>query len=172
MATKAKTAPLLSSNKDNLKKNAELLPVKPVDKPVEPVKPVNQDPEIKALVEQIKATGFLKNIFCNGFDFVLIRTNKSRLSVDEKVMLEDPLNRLEVKLLEMLPEMIRKQADKGGPIIELIAAVGMITWTKSQELKAKQPPAQDKPVEPVKPAGPASPFNPTAIIPEEKVNLN
>ncbi|MFA5272060.1 MAG: hypothetical protein WC412_06980 [Candidatus Omnitrophota bacterium] len=192
MTKQAKKAPSLSSSKEKLKKNADLLPAKDpaepakdpikvqvIEDPAEPAK----DPGIGALVDQIKATGVLKNVFCNGFDFALIRTKRSRLSIDERAMLEDPLNRLEVKILEMLPEYIRKQAEKGGPIIDLTAAVIMIVWAKNQELKALTPkdpvkpakdpgkgPVIDDPVKPAKdPADPASVhFDPTASIDEKK----
>lgn len=171
------TALSLSSSKVGLKKHKALLPDKPgSQKPAkEPVitgkEPASgkaaleesannrqkPDQEINALVEQIKATGVLKNVFCNGFNFVLVRTKKSPLNADEKSMLEEPLNKIEVKLLEMLPEFIRKQADKGGPIIDLAAAVVMIIWAKNQEanaLKGKEPakPAEEpgKPPEEMK----------------------
>lgn len=177
MMKKAKAAPLLSSNKSNLKKNAALLPVKPVKEPMPPVpekpvkpeeKPLGQEPEIAALVNQIKATGVVKNVFCNGFDFVLTRTKKTRLTVDEKVMLEDPLNKIEIKILEMLPEFIRKQADKGGPVIDLLAAVIMISWAKNQEAKASGPREPVKPVDKPVPPVPVKPVNPIDPIPDEK----
>lgn len=159
----ATTALSLSSSKVGLKKHKALLPDKPgSQKPAkEPVitgkepapgpikleEPAEPAPEITALVEQIKATGVLKNVFCNGFNFVLVRTKKSPLNADEKLMLEEPLNKIEVKLLEMLPEFIRKQADKGGPIIDLAAAVVMIVWAKNQEANALKKKEPEKPAE-------------------------
>jgi hypothetical protein len=180
MQKKPKVAPLLSSSKDKIKDNAGLLPDKPVK---DPVLPPPEDPvqgrirleekqEITALVEQIKSTGVVKNVFCNAYDFIRSRAKRPRLTVDAKIMLEDPLNKIEVKILEMLPEYIRKQADKGGPVIDLIAAVIMIELATSQELQGAKPrePVKDR-VDPVKKEpvkDPIKPFNPIDPIPEEK----
>ena len=158
MEKKAKTAQSLSSNKKKLEETAALLPEKSVKDTVSPgpenlEKKISSPEEITGLVDQIKATGALKNIYCNLLNFGLTRSKRSALTSEQMAMVEDPLNRIEVKILEWLPEYIRKHADKGGPGIDLLVATGMIIWAKNQEVKSKKP--VEKPVTPVE-----KPFNP------------
>lgn len=82
----------------------------------------------------MESSGLARALFCGGFDFVLVRSSKSRLTDMEKNSLSDPLDKIEIKLMGYLPEVIRKHAGTAGPVIELLMAATLIMLSRRHEI--------------------------------------
>jgi len=184
-------APSLSSSKIGLKKHKALLPAQPAQEPANPgpgpapAKPApepDKEPEnaqeIQVLLEQIKASGLLRKIGLKAYDFLNKRRKQRPLSDEEKEMLKEPFDDCEAKILEMLPEIIRKRIEKSGPLLDLLCAVAIIEVTRKMEAPAQpaqEPanpgpgPAPAKPAPEPEKADPFAQINPPSNL---KVNLN
>jgi hypothetical protein len=160
MGTKQKQTTAGSSSKAKLQENKSLLPDKPkkteniapgpvLDKkdnisqgPKDPKPGLGQDGKPESELVVLESSGLARVLFCGGFDFVLTRQHKSKLTDEEKGSLSSPLDKIEIKLMAYLPDVIRKHAATASPIIELVTACSLIYLSRAHEITPG--PASDK----------------------------
>jgi hypothetical protein len=139
---------MTKTKKEAILKDKDNLPQK-VLKPEEKVlKEKPEELEVKPkVIEEIKPTGDLKRLAYSGLNFILTRKKDSLLQDDEKQMLAEPLDRLEVEILKILPDWLREQYKKSGPFAGPALEVGVAVLIIMNRRR--------KPEEPLKPTEPA-----------------
>jgi hypothetical protein len=153
-----------------LKSKANLPP--PVIDPLKPPGLGKQEPGpgevIPPVISEIKPIGILKNLSYAGLNFFLARKKTPLLQEDERQMLGDPLDRLEIEILRILPDYLKEQFLKsgpfGGPILEIVLAGKVIV---DRRKKTTEKPATGKEdvqveIEEAPPAGQEQPPVPPA----------
>ena len=128
-----KTIPLRSSKQAMLKDKANLpevpLEVKP-DKTE--VKPPDAGPEVKLdLTKLIPPTGTIRALGCNGFGLFLRAKKRLPLTQEQYGLLGEPLDKVEAEAIKLLPDWLKDQVEKNGPLagalIE-VSALAVIIW--------------------------------------------
>jgi hypothetical protein len=86
--------------------------------------------------EQPQESKFLFKFGCWLGDFLLNRKNWPLLTPEEKALLAEPLDEIEI---EYLSPLMRKYAGKASPFIQLAMAINTIYGTR----KAQEPPKEE-----------------------------
>lgn len=111
-----------------------------------PLKPREIKPKIP-IIQEIKPTGILKNISYAGINFALARKKAMILQEDERQLLGDPLDRLEVEIIRVLPDYLKDQLLKSGPFSGPLLEIGMtamlIIDRRKKPAEPKKDPAKD-----------------------------
>lgn len=150
---------MTKTKKEAILKDKENLPQDPPENTGKPPQgPLAQLPEkLPGAPPEIKASGELKSLILVVINWWLNRKKMPLLQDDEKQMLGEALDKLEVKILEKLPLWLKQHIDDYGVWLGPLAEIGLALKVvvdrrkKPVEPKPSAPPAPEKSVDPVAP---------------------
>ncbi len=100
------------------------------DKPE--VNPPDAGPEVKLdLTKLIPPTGTIRALGCNGFNLLLRAKKRLPLTQEQYKLLGEPLDKVEAEAIKLLPDWLKDQVEKNGPLagalIE-VSALAIVIW--------------------------------------------